>query len=255
MLATSHLVHNIIHALKESGAYTYEEARTSLQFTSIFTALWFISIFVLLFALFSNRPWLILPPFGYAIFLITFDSLVLLVMIFSSSDISAVSLNIFTVIILGSSLGDEVHLDDEISPETTEDDVEQHDDEENSINPVDLETHQGEVDNSNGQYDYRSSPELLQVNEEESDLDLRFQKPQEEVILNANVNQPASYELSTETKETKPSTSKNEDDFDVISPESVEQREQLKRAIIGGVVIVAAVLVGGFFIYRKLRRH
>uniref|UniRef100_A0A914DZX2 Uncharacterized protein n=1 Tax=Acrobeloides nanus TaxID=290746 RepID=A0A914DZX2_9BILA len=236
MLATSHLVHNIIHALKESGAYTYEEARTSLQFTSIFTALWFISIFVLLFALFSNRPWLILPPFGYAIFLITFDSLVLLVMIFSSSDISAVSLNIFTVIILGSSLGDEVHLDDEISPETTE-------------------THQGEVDNSNGQYDYRSSPELLQVNEEESDLDLRFQKPQEEVILNANVNQPASYELSTETKETKPSTSKNEDDFDVISPESVEQREQLKRAIIGGVVIVAAVLVGGFFIYRKLRRH
>jgi hypothetical protein len=111
------------------------------------------------------------------------------------------------------------------------------------------------VDNSNGQYDYRSSPELLQVNEEESDLDLRFQKPQQEVVLNANVNQPASYELTTETKETKPSTPKNEDDFDVISPESVEQREQLKRAIIGGVVVVAVVLVGGFFIYRKLRRH
>ena len=27
MLATSHLVHNISHALKESGAYIHEEAR------------------------------------------------------------------------------------------------------------------------------------------------------------------------------------------------------------------------------------
>lgn len=105
--------------------------------------------------------------------------------------------------------------------------------------------------------DSRSSPELLQINEEERDLDLRFKKAQEEMILNATVKpkvEPEASGLSTSESKAPEKPAKSEEDFDVVSPESIEQREQIKRAIIGGSILLAVVLIGGFLVVRKLRK-
>lgn len=117
-----------------------------------------------------------------------------------------------------------------------------------------------------------SSPEVLQISEEEQDLDLRFTKPPEEVILNATVRippEPQYSELYTTgsddiepkiekkhttmcTEETTEKPCPKIEGFDVVSPGTIEVREQTKKNVIIGVVILA-VVVGGIFAIKKIR--
>ncbi|KHN77626.1 hypothetical protein Tcan_15783 [Toxocara canis] len=109
MLATIHFVENSLILHRNYNDFYHAESRLVVAVVWAFTLCWILVTLVLLLAIITNRPSLLLPHLVFSVIWLPFKLIILLILFTSSARISSVLFTSFTALIIAVSIPCEWH--------------------------------------------------------------------------------------------------------------------------------------------------